>query len=182
MREVQCAKQSVSFTVMLKNILEILARQIFMGLRYVLQESLRLLKMWILPAKEESLLQLQLVICIIKKTPTKLQRVCEVQKWHLCYQTACFLCACVIFFSIVKCVLLGFFGKGEQIKVVNAVVVSYRNDYMDLFVRVYSSFTSSDLAGCCLGSHHYWCINDDLHCVYTTFLVWLTFLALTEIS
>lgn len=97
MREVQCAKQSVSFTVMLKNILEILARQIFMGLRYVHQESLHLLKMWILPAKEESLLQLQLVICIIKKTPTKLQRVCEVQKWHLCYQTACFLCACMNF-------------------------------------------------------------------------------------
>lgn len=67
MREVQCAKQFVSFTVMLKNILEILARQIFMGLRYVHQESLHLLKMWILPAKEESLLQLQLVICIIKK-------------------------------------------------------------------------------------------------------------------
>lgn len=29
------AKQSVSFTVMLKKILEILAKQIFMGLRYV---------------------------------------------------------------------------------------------------------------------------------------------------
>lgn len=118
MREVQCAKQSVSFTVMLKNILEILARQIFMGLRYVHQESLHLLKMWILPAKEESLLQLQLVICIIKKTPTKLQRVCEVQKWHLCYQTACFLCACVnFFFSIIKYVLLGFFWQGGTDKV-----------------------------------------------------------------
>lgn len=143
MREVQCAKQSVSFTVMLKNILEILARQIFMGLRYVHQESLHLLKMWILPAKEESLLQLQLVICIIKKTPTKLQRVCEVQKWHLCYQTACFLCACVnFFFPLLSMFYLAFFGKGEQIKLVNAVVVSYSNDYVDLFVRVYSSFTS----------------------------------------
>lgn len=143
MREVQCAKQSVSFTVMLKNILEILARQIFMGLRYVHQESLHLLKMWILPAKEESLLQLQLVICIIKKTPTKLQRVCEVQKWHLCYQTACFLCACVnFFFPLLSMFYLVFFGKGEQIKLVNAVVVSYSNDYVYLFVRVYSSFTS----------------------------------------
>lgn len=28
-----------------------------------------------------------------------------------------------------------FFGKGEQIKVVNAVVVSYSNDYMDLFLE-----------------------------------------------
>lgn len=90
--------------------------------------------MWILPAKEESLLQLQLVICIIKKTPTKLQRVCEVQKWHLCYQTACVLCACMNFFSI-KCVLLVFFWEeGEQIKLVNAAVVSYSNDYIDLFV------------------------------------------------
>lgn len=142
MREVQCAKQSVSFTVMLKNILEILARQIFLGHRYVHQEGLRLLKMWILPAKEESLLQLQLVICIIKKIPTKLQRVCAVQKWHLCYQTACFLCACMDFFSIVKCILLVFFEKGEQIKLVNAVVVSYSNDYMDLFVRVFSSLAS----------------------------------------
>lgn len=105
------AKQSVSFTVMLKNILEILARQIFMGLRYVHQEILHPLKMWILPAKEESLLQLQLVICIIKKTPTKLQRVCEVQKWHLCYQTACVLCACMNFFPLLSVFYLFFFGK-----------------------------------------------------------------------
>lgn len=56
----------------------------------------------------------------------------------------CMFSVCMYeFFSIVKCVLLVFFREtGEQIKLVNAVVVSYSNDYIDLFVRVYFSFTS----------------------------------------
>lgn len=76
-REVQYTKQSDSFTVTVKYILEILARQIFMVLRYVHQESLHLLKMWILPTKEESLFQLQLVLCIIKQNKLQGSVKCE---------------------------------------------------------------------------------------------------------
>lgn len=52
------------------------------------------------------------------------------------------VCMCEFFFPLLSMFYLFFFGKREQIKLVNAVVVSYSNDYVDLFVRVYSSFTS----------------------------------------
>lgn len=168
---------------MVKNVLEILARQICMVLRYVHQESLRLFKMWILPTKEESWLQLQLMLCHLKKKKTTKQTSKGSVK---CKNGICFTRLHVfhmhvwLFFCIVKCILPVFFGKGEEMCLLNAAVFSYCN-WIYLIVRIYSSFTSWNLAVYCLCSHLYLCFDDYLHCVYTTFIVWLTFLALIEI-